>query len=85
MMSLLSLSLRKVSVSLAVQDKRCCSYEISTAFRTMRGVAFATRFSALALLSSQGGERHYKPGEVRKAREGKPVDNTLEVVTLVSS
>lgn len=51
----------------------------------MRGVAYATRASALALLSSQGGERHYKPGEVRKAREGKPVDNTLEVVTLVSS
>lgn len=38
---------------------------------------------ALALLSSQGGERHYKPGEVRKAREGKDGDNTLEVVTLV--
>ncbi|CAM9288250.1 unnamed protein product [Laminaria digitata] len=40
------------------------------------------RAEALALLSSQGGERHYKPGEVRKAREEKPVDNTLEVVTL---
>lgn len=40
--------------------------------------------SALALLSSSGGERHFKPGEVRKAREGKEGDNTLEVVTLVS-
>lgn len=40
--------------------------------------------TALALLTSQGSERHYKPGEVRKAREGKEGDNTLEVVTLVS-
>lgn len=39
---------------------------------------------ALALLSSSGGEQHFKPGEVRKAREGKEGDNTLEVVTLVS-
>jgi len=41
--------------------------------------------SALALLSSSGGERHFKPGEVRKAREDKEGDNTLEVVTLVST
>lgn len=39
--------------------------------------------AALALLSSQGGEQHYKPGEIRKAREAKDVDNTLEAVTLV--
>lgn len=40
--------------------------------------------SALALLSSTDGERHFKPGEVRKAREAKEGDNTLEVVTFVS-
>ncbi|CAN0095204.1 unnamed protein product [Ascophyllum nodosum] len=40
------------------------------------------RAEALALLNSQGGERHYKPGEIRKARESKDVDNTLEAVTL---
>lgn len=39
--------------------------------------------SALALLNSVGAERHYKPGEVRKSREEKDGDNTLEVVTLV--
>ncbi|CAM9473589.1 unnamed protein product [Ectocarpus sp. 6 AP-2014] len=40
------------------------------------------RAEALALLSSSGGERHFKPGEIRKARDGKDGDNTLEVVTL---
>eukprot|EP00903_Cladosiphon_okamuranus_P018223 g16762.t1 len=40
------------------------------------------RAEALALLSSTDGEPHFKPGEVRKAREAKEGDNTLEVVTL---
>ncbi|CAM9479530.1 unnamed protein product [Ectocarpus sp. 12 AP-2014] len=40
------------------------------------------RAEALALLNSSGGERHFKPGEIRKARDGKDGDNTLEVVTL---
>lgn len=38
---------------------------------------------ALALLEANGGEQHYKPGEVRKARDDRNSDNTLQAVTLV--